>query len=154
MIFTAQYETGGQTYTIKGEVYTDESVGYTSDVVTDTCSSLAAMKAALDKYTQELKKDFTSPTAWRLDYGWSEVPHMSRVEVTSITTNGREAWVRFPTTGERGKVGRDTLYGNEEACHAYIEGLKKAKEDYTQKKLELKAVVDRFLWAPKKVGDV
>ena len=122
-----------------------------------TYDSVESILDAIDRYDLSLRKDFTNRVAYRIDVsGWrGEKNRIEQVEVTSVTDDGREAWIKVAKDKHaygngRSKVGISTLYNNKEVCQEYVDALNAAGKLYadTSKKLEAALNKETNLWKP------
>lgn len=95
--------------------------------------------AAINAYKLSLRKNFSNPAAWLFGSWRAQTPQP--VTVTSVTEDGKEAWVR-DAKGERSKVQLAQLVSDKDALLAVM-----AKEKELQE--QIKATWDALpRWSP------
>jgi hypothetical protein len=147
---------------ITAYVHTDGSVTYTTEAIPDDdksyrsakeFTSLSAIEAAIDKYELSLRKNFVNPQAYMIQQGegWPTPSKRSvvAVTVTSITSDGKEVWIKT-AKDERRKVYINDLFAHQEVCQAYVDALDATSTVYRRECENLKDVLDRSQWKPKK----
>lgn len=97
------------------------SISLRTDALKDPYHNLDTLTDALRRYNLSLRKSFTNPDAF-LFAGWG-TKIVEPVVVTSITEDGKEAWVRRRDTrngkeGKRSKVRLADLYAEREGLDA------------------------------------
>ncbi len=147
-------------YEIIGQVYTDGSIGWRCEALekknprwngdSEEFSGYHQLTIALDAYDLKCRKSFTNKTAYIINRGWSRTEKSSceKVEVTSLTPNGKEAWVKTQE-GKRRKLDVASLYADEESVKAYMSALDTVIAVFEQDKLDLQAALDKCRWVPK-----
>lgn len=142
---------------ITAYIYTDGSITFTTDALqepgaygrtTKEFASLSSIEAAIDKYELSLRKNFKNTTAYMVvNPHYRSERAVEAVKITSITQDGKEAWIKTPKDDRR-KVRLDELYKDREVCQAYIDALVATTAVYEKERETLKSIVDRHLWTP------
>jgi len=129
-----------------------------SDEAYETLKSydnVASILDAIDRYDLSLRKDFTNTVAYRIGGGWREEKNkVYEVTVTSVTEDGREAWIKGEKSdygSGRTKVSLTSLYSNKEACQRYVETMNALKKKFEQDQKAADAELNKAknLWTPK-----
>jgi hypothetical protein len=113
--------------------------------------SLESILNAIDRYETSQRKDFVNSVAYRVQ-GWDN-DTLGEVTVTSITEDGREAWITFISKSlggekKREKVGITSLYNSHKAVEAFIRGKADAKVVYERTVGILEAELNKHRWKP------
>jgi hypothetical protein len=120
-----------------------------------TYDNVSSILDAIDRYDLSLRKDFVNTTAYRIGGGWhQEKNKVYAVTVTSVTEDGREAWVKGDKTeygSGRTKVSLTSLYSDKEACQRYADTVNALKKKYEQDQKAADAELNKAknLWTPK-----
>lgn len=116
-------------------------------------STLEALLIALDKYDLKLRKNFENNLAFYIPHD----THMGvqTVEVTSITEDGREAWVKMPPKRAGDETRREKvpikghLFSDRAACEAFVRLKANLTKTYADTKLALQEELEKeFQWVP------
>jgi len=144
-------------YEIIGSVYTDGSIGWRCEALErrnprwngdlDEFPDYRELVKAIDAYDLASRKDYVNKTAYviRRAYGNND-NKWEAVEVTSITPNGDEAWIR--SSEGRRKVTLKTLYATKDAVETYVNSLNALMVKYDADEDKLDAELDAARWVP------
>lgn len=145
-------------YEITGHVYSDGSISWKCDAIekkngrwahdTEEFPDYRELIKALDQYDLECRKKFTNRTAYTVKRGWNKVDktEYEEVEVTSITPNGKEAWIKCQE-GRR-KVALASLYGSEQSVRLYCKYFDETLAKFESDKAGLQTALDASAWKP------
>lgn len=146
-------------YDITGCIYTDGSIGWRCEALEkknprwngdhEEFSDYRALVNALDAYDLKCRKSFKNKTAYTVRRGWSKTDktEYEAVEVTSLTPNGKEAWVKT-AEGKRRKLDVVSLYESEEAVKFFAKYLDETIAKFERDKQALQDALDKTRWVP------
>lgn len=124
MTFTAKY---GE-HEVKVSFW-NGSPEFSTEALKDRYNSWEKLEAALKAHDLKQRKNFTNKDAFYfVTYGKHE--GVQSVTVTSVTGDGKEAWISF--NGKRQKVAIRQLYANRDEVERAIE-IEKANADQTER---------------------
>jgi len=143
---------------IIARVHSDGSINYLTEAIQEQgkyyssakeFTSLKACEAAIDKYDLSLRKEFTNTTAYTIEPGYHGAPGgVDAVTVTSITSDGTEAWIKT-AKHERRKVTLTSLYTCPVMCKAYLEACAESAKVYSLTRADLLSTLRKSAWVPK-----
>ena len=123
---------------------------------TKSYDNVESILEAIDRYELSLRKDFVNKTAYRVGGGWRhEKNTVYEVTVTSVTDDGKEAWIKEPPGQNRygngrSKVNLNSLYNNKEACKHYCDSINFLTKQYEKETTKAQEILDspKNLWKP------
>jgi hypothetical protein len=145
-------------YEITGSVYSDGSIGWKCEALeknprwngdSEEFSDYREIVKALDEYDLKCRKSFVNKAAYIVNRGWStEKSSHEKVEVTSLTPNGKEAWVKTKE-GKLRKLDVASLYDSEEGVRFFVKYLDETIAKFERDKQALQDALDKTRWVPK-----
>lgn len=116
-------------------------------------NTLEEVLTALDKYDLKLRKNFENNLAFYIPHDYHE--KVATVEVTSITEDGREAWVKFPSKTVGGEFRREKvlvkghLFSDRNECEAFMRLKENLTKRFTDAKQDAQEQLEKaFQWKP------
>jgi hypothetical protein len=117
---------------------------------TKSYDNVESILEAIDRYELSLRKDFVNKTAYRVGGGWRhEKNTVYEVTVTSVTDDGKEAWIK-EGDNSRSKVSLKSLYNSKEACKHYCDSMNFLAKQYEKETTKAQEILDspKNLWKP------
>lgn len=120
---------------------------------TKTFTNLETLLTALDKYDLKLRKNFENNLAFYI--GYESGGGVRVCEVTSISEDGQEAWVKFPAKQPGGPTHRQKvvvkghLFSDRKACEAHLRLRANLAQTFTDAKQDAEEQLAKaFQWTP------